>query len=83
MLLPGYKKENIKIDLNDSVLKVSYESSEEDKYSKYIKAFSKSFRISADLSQEDITAKMEDGVLKISVPKLKEEVKESRTIEIQ
>lgn len=83
MLVPGYKKENIKINIEDSILKISYETTEEEKYSKYVKSFNKSFKINSNVNIDDITASLEDGILRISIPKEKEELKKSKHIEIK
>ena len=79
MNLPGVKKENVKIELKDGYLIVNAstksETTEEDKKTKYIRkerysgAMSRSFYVGDELKQEDIKAKYEDGILKLSVPK--------------
>ena len=77
--LPGVKKENIKAELNDGYLTVSAESSaskdEKDAKGKYIcrerysGSYSRSFYVGDGVTEQDITAKFEDGTLKLSVPK--------------
>ena len=80
MNLPGVKKENVKIELKDGYLIVNAstksETTEEDKKTKYIRkerysgSGSRTFYVGKDLTQEDIKAKFEDGVLKLTVPKI-------------
>lgn len=77
--LPGVKKENIKAELNDGYLTVSAESGttkeEKDAKGKYIcrerysGSFSRSFYVGEGVTEQDITAKYENGTLKLSVPK--------------
>ena len=87
---PGYKKENFKIDINDSTLTISNKfseekSSEKEKYShKEFRrsSFSRSFYLPENLKTDEITAKYEDGILYIDIPK-SEIVKRVTKIEIQ
>lgn len=94
--LPGYKKENVKAELKDGYLTItaevkSEENEEDEKSGKYIRreryygSSSRTFYVGKELTQEDIKAKFEDGILKISVPKkeAKPEVKENRYITIE
>ena len=77
--LPGYKKEDIKAELKDGYMTISAQSSknedEKDKDGKYIRReryygnCSRTFYVGDDVTQEDIKAKFEDGILKIAVPK--------------
>ena len=84
--LPGYKKEDVKAELKDGYLtiraakNVSTEDKKED--GKYIRKerfsgnVSRSFYVGEDMTQEDIHAKFEDGILKLTVPK-----KEAKKVE--
>lgn len=77
--LPGFKKDEIQIELKDQYLTVSaakgLDKDEKDKDGKYIRreryagAMSRSFYIGENVQQEDIHAKFEDGILKLTVPK--------------
>ena len=77
--LPGFKKEQIKVQLEDGYLTVSAEKGldkdEKDKKGKLIRqerysgAMSRSFYVGDSVTQEDVKAKFENGVLEISVPK--------------
>ena len=81
--LPGYKKEDIKAELKDGYMTISAQSSknedEKDKDGKYIRReryygnCSRTFYVGDDVTQEDIKAKFEDGILKIAVPKERSE----------
>ena len=77
--LPGVKKEDIKAELNDGYLTVSAESDtskdEKDENGKYIcrerysGSYSRSFYVGDSVTEEDISAKFENGTLKLTVPK--------------
>ena len=90
--LPGFKKEEIKLDLKDNILTVSAqhtESSEEkDKKGNYIRrerkcgSFARSFDVSG-IREEDITAAYHDGVLELELPKATPTIPAARQIEIR
>ena len=92
--LPGFKKDEVSIDLKDGYLTISaakgLDKDEEDKKGKYIRqeryagACSRSFYVGKGVEPEEIGAKFENGILEISVPKetKKPEVK-STSVSIQ
>ena len=83
--LPGFKKDEIQIELKDGYLTVSaakgLDKDEEDKKGHYIRqerysgAMSRTFYVGEDVKQEDIKAKFENGILSLSVPKPVEQKK--------
>ena len=90
--LPGFKKDEISVELKDGYLTVSaakgLDKDEKDKKGKYIRqeryagACSRSFYV-GDLESKDISAKYEDGILKLSMPKqVKRELPQRTTIAI-
>ena len=94
--LPGFKKDEIKLELKDGYLTVSaakgLEENEKDKKTgKYIRrerysgSMSRSYFVGEDMKQEDIKARFEDGVLNISLPKkeLQQKVEENHFITIE
>ena len=93
--LPGYKKENVQVELKDGCLTVAAKTEqnkdEKDENGKYIRrerysgTCSRSFYVGEDIEQTDIKAKFEDGILKLSVPKkeAKLKVEENRYITIE
>lgn len=77
--LPGFKKDEIMVELDNGYLSISaakgLDKDEEKKDGKYIRreryagAMSRTFYVGDNLTQQDIKAKFENGILKISVPK--------------
>lgn len=88
--MPGIKKEDVSIEVNDGVLTISAQTkqSREEKKENYVfserrsGSFSRSFTLNG-IDEEKISATCEDGVLKLTLPKLGEEVKTGRRIEVQ
>lgn len=88
--LPGFKKDEIKIDLNDNTMTVSAEHKEEteEKKENYVRrerrygSFSRSFDLTG-ISKENISAEYADGVLKLTLPKETPAIPASRQIEIR
>ena len=80
MDLPGFKKDEIEAKLENGYLTISAakgldKEEKNEKDGKYIRkerysgAMSRSFYVGDELKQEDIKAKYQDGILKLSVPK--------------
>ena len=77
--LPGFKKENLSIQLNNGYLTISaakgIDKDETDKDGRYIRrerysgSMSRSFYIGSHVTEQDIHAKFEDGILTLDVPK--------------
>ncbi len=94
MDLPGFKKDEIKLELNDGYLTISAEKGldkdEKDKNDKYIRreryagSMSRSFYVGDSLTEKDIHARYENGILTLDVPKAEEKaVPEKRYIAIE
>ena len=92
--LPGYDKENIKVDITDGYLTVSAktdsENNEEEKgkyvrRERYFGECSRSFYVGDDISVEDVDASFKNGTLIIEIPKMdsKKELPEKKYIEIK
>lgn len=87
--VPGFKKEDINIDVDNGYLtvKASKHFDETDKGKNYIcrerryGKFERSFYL-GDLKTDDVEASFENGTLKIKVPKV-EESKDKKRIEIK
>ena len=77
--LPGFKKDEIQMELKDGVLTVSaakgLDKDEEDKKGNYIRkeryagSMSRSFYVGKHVTVEDVHPKYESGILSFSVPK--------------
>nr|MBQ4453605.1 Hsp20/alpha crystallin family protein [Clostridia bacterium] len=92
--LPGFKKEEITIELNEGYLTITASKGldEDDKnkqgkivrQERYAGVMQRSYYVGEQMTTEDIKAKYEDGVLKLEIPK-KEEKKlpEKHTIMIE
>ena len=84
--LPGYEKEDIKIEMEDGYLTIHASTNknieENDKESKYVHKeryvgeCSRSFYVGEDISEEDIKASFKNGTLKLELPK-----KEAKSID--
>ena len=93
--LPGYKKEDLKLELKDGYLtinaEINHDNDEKDDKGNYIRReryygkSSRSFYVGEAVTEEDIKAKYEDGILNINVPKkeVKPVVDEARYIAIE
>ena len=92
--LPGFKKDELHLELNDGYLTISAEKGldkdEKDKNDKYIRreryagSMSRSFYVGENMKEEDIHAKYENGILTLDVPKeQKKAVPEKRYIAIE
>ncbi len=90
--IPGFKKEDIHAEIKDDCLTIRAEHNEEkedkDEKTKYIRrersygSYARSFDISG-VEADKISATFTDGVLTLILPKKKEEVSASRSLEIK
>ena len=77
--LPGFKKDEINAKLDNGYLTISaakgLDKDEQDKNGKYIRreryagSMSRSFYVGEGVTEDDIKAKYEDGILRLVVPK--------------
>ncbi len=90
--LPGVKKENVSAELKNGYLKVTATTKREseDKDGNYLRkerfegTSTRSFYVGEKVTEEDIHAKFDNGVLEITVPKApKKELEEKKTIAIE
>lgn len=88
--LPGFKKEDISIDLEKDCLTISAERKSEDseenesfvRRERFYGAYSRSFNVKG-IDTDAITAGYADGVLTLTMPKKTPEIPASRKLEIQ
>ena len=77
---PGLTKNDFKINVDNRILTISSETKKEDeeKGENFTKkefsysAFTRSFTLPETVKEEEISAKYEDGILKLTLPKLEE-----------
>ena len=92
--LPGFKKDEINIQLDNGYLSISaakgLDKDEQYKEGKYIRkeryagSMSRSFYVGNAITQDDIKAKYESGILRLSVPKkAAEEIESAKRIAIE
>lgn len=79
---PGFRKKDIHLDIEENVLKIKAEKKEDKTHEYTIKEFGtgnleRDFYLPEDINQQDISAKLENGILTIALPK-KEEAKAAR-----
>ena len=82
LAIPGFKKEDVKIELNDGLLTISSDienkNKNEDEKDNYIRkeyhksSFSRSFYVPDDVDTDTIEASMENGLLSVTLNKIKE-----------
>ena len=88
--LPEIKKEDIKMSLDNGYLtieaKVENNTDENDKYirkERYYGEFKRSYYVGDTVNEEDIEAKLQDGVLTLNIKKVEPKVPEKKYIEIK
>ena len=92
--LPGFKKDEINVELKDGYLTIEaakgLDKDEPDKNGRYIRqeryagAMSRSFYVGEEIVPAEITAKFEDGILRLSVPKkVQKQLPKTTTISIE
>ena len=85
--LPGFSKDNINISIENGYLEISAKTTsdkEENEKGKYLRRerfegeYRRSFYIGDNITEEEIKASFKNGILKISVPKVKENPKANK-----
>ena len=89
--LPGFKKEDIKVDIDDDILVIKAEHSEDKdekndngdyiRRERYYGSYTRSFNVS-EINVDGITASYENGVLTLTMPKKVPVKPESKHLEI-
>jgi len=88
--IPGVRKEDVKVTMEDDVITICAERTqeEEEKKKNYHRverswgSLSRSFTIGENVEAENVTANYDNGVLKIVVPKKEPEEKKSKEIAV-
>ncbi|RLM53928.1 Hsp20/alpha crystallin family protein [Halobellus sp. Atlit-31R] len=87
--LPGFEREDVEIQVTDHTLRIEAEretdvEEEEEQYLRHERrqqAMHRSLRLPDDIDKEGVSARMKNGVLTITLPKI--EAEEARTIDIE
>lgn len=89
--LPGVSKENIAVKAKDNQLMISAEEKQEKKEEsedyyrreRSRKGLRRTITLPEDVKSDEAEAEMEDGVLKVSVPKKEKKKEKSKEIEVE
>jgi len=91
--VPGMKKEDFKIDLDNNILTISSEKKEEKEEKDGEKvtrrefsysSFQRSFQLPDNVKEDEISAEYTDGLLKLSIPKTEpKKVENKKQIEVK
>lgn len=89
--LPGIKKEDIEVNLNDHLVTVSAVKKKEEKVEdknfyrqeRFYGSFTRSFEIPSEVKADEVKAKFQDGVLEVRLPKTEEAKKKSQKVAIE
>jgi len=89
--LPGIKKDDIIMNISGNLLSISGQKNQEKKTEnenyhrteRVFGSFQRSFRLPEISDQENISAEFKDGVLNVSIPKMKESISKNINIKIK
>jgi HSP20 family protein len=90
--IPGVKKEDLKISLQDNILTINGEKKsniKDEKDKKYYRtermygSFTRSFTLPEEINPDSVEAKFEDGILNISVEKASPKKSQQKLIDIK
>lgn len=89
--IPGIKKDNLKITLQDNILTIEGEKKKEDevKEKNYYRServfgsFKRCFTLPSEVDSEKVDAKFENGILNINLKKLEPKPKNEKVIELK
>lgn len=77
--LPGVRKEELKLDVRDRVLKLTVTPTSE---RPFVNAGNRGWRLGKELDAQALTARFENGVLELTLPKIQPTETETRNIDI-
>jgi HSP20 family protein len=78
--LPGIPKDSIQLKIENRTLTVSGEHKKGDEGNERVVRFNRSIRLGEHVNENDVSAKLENGLLKIRLPKAEEKKAKSITI---
>lgn len=93
LIAPGLKKSDFQLNLSNNMLTVSFENRQENKDENKqegwirqefnLQSFSRSFMLDDSINANEITARYENGVLYLTLPKSEKALQLSRIIDVQ
>tara|TARA_R110002020_G_scaffold230308_1_gene441163 strand:- start:1794 stop:2234 length:441 start_codon:yes stop_codon:yes gene_type:complete len=83
IVVPGLEKDDIIVDINDDTLTVSYEAKETESKLVSYRSFRRTWSLPQSTNASDISAKYNQGILSITVPKNEPEIPVSHRIEVK
>jgi HSP20 family protein len=81
MELPGLPKEAVEVKLENAVLTISGEHKTGEGEQQRVRRFSRSITVGDDIAGDRVTAKLENGLLTVSLPKLDERKPRAITVD--
>jgi len=89
--IPGVKKENIKITLQDNILTIEGEKKKESvqddknicRSERVFGSFKRSFTLPSEVDSDKVDAKFENGILNIQLAKIEPKAKSEKQIELK
>ena len=89
--VPGIEKDNVSVEIEDGVMTITGEKKSEkteENEKRYVSercygAFRREFKLPSNSNADDISAEYKDGVLKLCVPKIKQEEKARKKVMIE
>jgi len=89
--IPGMKKEDIHVDINDKTMTISGEKRKEEKIERkdYVHlersygSFARTFQLPSEVQTDKAKAVFKDGVLEVRVPKTEEAARKARTVVVE
>lgn len=86
--IAGFKKDEINVSLEDGYLTVSAKKESKDDKSKYVRreiseSYQRTFYVGDDISENDVKAKYENGILELDIPKSQPKQIQSHSINIE
>jgi len=92
VIAPGFKKDDIKINVEEDMLTISAEAKsetkDEDASKQYSRreyshsSFTRSFKLPEGVNDNEISAEFNDGILKLNIPKSEPQAKVTKEIKI-
>lgn len=79
--LPGVKKRDLKLEVENAVMTVSYEKTGDGDDGEHSERYSRSFSMPDGVESDKVSARLQDGILQIDLPKA--EQRKPRTITVQ